>query len=271
MAHFKVTIGDETHEVEASNIQATGEGYGVLTPDSVPDGFYTENALQQKIKERVKNTADNARQEALEDESFHRKVLNKYNIALDSDGKPQGLEPTVDVDAAKKAAAESVKEEYEEKMEGLQKELNQFKQKGLRSSIVDSAAKLGIDGQYLEPLVEGGSPYLVKELQDNFAYNEDIGDYAKLDTDGTFEVDGEGVVTVDKFFEKNKERFKPMLKDNRQRGANYQGPGKGGKGTPSGDPRKWSRDTKLSFIKENGQEGYKEALNSYKAKDKQDS
>lgn len=260
---FIAQIDGKEVELKASDLKPK-EGYAIITPDSVPDGYYSEQALQQKIKDRTKNTAENAVEEALDKPEFQKRILDKYGISLDKEGKPKGLKPDVDVDEVKRTVAEQIKTEYEAKLNQLQSSLDGFKSKGLTGAIVGGANKIGIDGKYLEPLVEGGSPYLVKELSDQFAWNDEIGDYALKDKDGTFAVDGNGFVTTQKFFEKNTEKFKHMLKDQRQRGSNFSGQGLTSNGKPKGNPAEWKRDVKLKFIEENGHDGYKKALNDFK-------
>ena len=260
---MKVEIDGKEYEIEASQLKLD-DGYKLITPDKVPDGYYTDEAFNAKFKDRLERERKNLRKELSDDSDVQREVLDKYGIQLDADGNPKGLKPTVDVDEVKNNVAERVKKEYEDKINNLQSTVDNFKTKGLTSAIVDGANKIGIDGKYLEPLVEGGSPYLVKELSDKFEWNPDIGDYALKESDGTFAVDGNGLVTTNKFFEQNQERFKHMLKDQRQRGSNFNGQGNPGNPKPKGNPAKWDRNKKLAFIAENGQDGYKEAINNYK-------
>lgn len=262
---FTVNIDGKEHEVSVENLKPTKEGYAIITPDSVPDGYFTQEAFETKIKGRLSKAEENAKEKLLEDKSFHKNLFNQYGVQIGDDGKPVGLKPTVDVDDIKRTVAESVKGEYEEKIGKLRSTLDNFKSKGKTSAILDGANSIGIDGKYMQPLYEGGSPYLVKELESLFDYNEEIGDYALLDKDGTFAVDGSGFITSKKFFEKNKDRYKDMLKDQRQRGSNYAGAGNGGVSTPKGDPSKWSLSTKTQFIAQNGGEAYKKALQSFKA------
>lgn len=261
---MKVTIDGKQHEIEPSDLEL-GEGFALITPDNVPDGYYTQDALESKIKTRLSKAEENVKSRLAEDNSFHKQILDQYGVSLGPDGKPKGLKPEVDIDEVKKNVAESIKEQYEKEKSELKSKLDNFVNKGLKSTIVEGANKIGIDGKYLEPLVEGGDPYLVKELSDKFAYNDEIGDYAMLDNDGTFAVDGNGFVTTDKFFEKNTEKFKHMLKDQRQRGSNFKGQGNPLNGKPKGDPTKWDRSKKLEYIGEHGKDGFVSAIKEYKS------
>lgn len=260
---FIANIDGKEVELKAEDLKPK-EGYAIITPDNVPDGYFTQEALESKIRSRLSKAETNVKNELVGDQSFHKQILDKYGVSLGSDGKPKGLKPEVDIDEVKQNVAKQLKEEYEAKLEEKDKKINSFVNKGLKSSIVDGANQIGIDGKYLEPLVEGGDPYLVKELSDKFAYNDEIGDYAMLEDDGTFKVDGNGLVTTSKFFEKNTEKFKHMLKDNRQRGSNFKGQGNPLNSKPKGNPSKWDRNKKLEYIGENGSEAYKKLINDYK-------
>lgn len=265
---IKVTIDGETHEVSTDDLSLP-EGVSLVTPDNIPDGLFTKEAMENKIKDRLSNATKNKEKELLEDEKFHKRVFSKYNVTLEN-GEPKGINDDVDVDSIKKQVAENVKQEYESQLDEYKQKLNKFTNKGLRSSIVEGANTINIDGQYLQPLVEGGDPYLVKELEDKFSYNEEIDDYAQLDPNGEgFLVDGNGFVTTEKFFKKNEERFKHMQKDNRQKGSNF---GMAGNGTPppEGNPFKWSMQKKNEYIDEHGQDGWKELLRQTQSKQKQE-
>lgn len=266
---MKVTIDGTEHEITQDDL-SLDDGYALITPDNVPDGYYTQDALESKIKTRLSKAEDNVKDRLKDDQSFHKSVLDKYGVSLGADGKPKGLKPEVDIDEVKQNVAQQLREEYEAKIAEKDNKLNAFINKGLKNAISEGAQAIGIDDKFLNPLVEGGDPYLVKELSDKFKYNADIDDYALLEDDGTFKVDGNGVVTTKKFFEKNTDRFKDMLKDNRQRGSQFNGQGSANTSRPKGNPADWGRDTKLKYIAENGRDGYKEAIQSFKKTSKEE-
>lgn len=265
---FIANIDGKEVELKAEDLTPK-EGFAIITPDSVPDGYYKKEAMETKIQERIKKAAKNAEDDLLNDESFNKQVLSKYGIQLNDDGKPKGLKTQEDVEQLKMQIAEQVKKEYEGKLQDRDSKLNSLLGKGKKSAIIEAASKIGIDGKYLEPLVEGGSPYLVREVEDKFEWNDEISDYALKDTDGTFAVDGNGYVTTQKFFEKNTDNFKHMLKDQRQRGSNFNQPGSA-EYRPNGNPTKWSRDQKLEYIGKHGHDGYKKLLNDAKSKAKEE-
>lgn len=266
---FTAQIDGKEVELKASDLTPK-EGYAIITPDNVPDGYFSESAFQAKIKDRVDRAKEDTRTALTNDSDFHKNVLNKYGIQLAEDGKPKGIKTAEDVEQMKRDVAEQIKADYQSQLEAKDAKLNSLLGKGKKSSIIEGANKIGIDGKYLEPLVEGGSPYLVREVEDQFEWNDEIGDYALKDKDGTFAVDGNGFVTTQKFFEKNQDKFKHMLKDQRQRGSNFAGQGNPNSGRPRGNPAQWDRSKKLEFIAENGQDGYKKALQQFKAEPKEE-
>lgn len=262
MAKIKVEVDGKEVEVDEGQLKLP-EGYAIITPDNVPDGYYTDDAFEAKIGGRVRRAKEDTKTALLSDDEFHKTVLNKYGIQLDEDGKPKGIKTTEDVEKIKKEVAQQIEADWKSKLEQKDEKLNSLLGKGKKSAIIEGASKIGIDGKYLEPLVEGGSPYLVREVEDQFEWNDEIGDYALKDKDGTFAVDGNGFVTTQKFFEKNQDKFKHMLKDQRQRGSNFNGQGTVNGSKPKGDPSKWKLDKKLSYIKEHGKEGYQKAIDNY--------
>jgi len=249
---MKVELDGKEHEIEPSQLKLD-EGFALITPDKVPDGYFTQEALENKIQTRLSKAEENVKSKLSDDNSFHRQVLDKYGVQLGEDGKPKGLKPTVDVDEVKHNVAERLKGEYEEKINKLQSTVDSFKNKGKHSAIVEGANKIGIDGKWLEPLVEGGSPYIIKELEGNFEWNDEIGDYALKEKDGTFAVDGSGFIPASKYFEKNQDKFKHLMKDNRQRGSNFNGQGNA-ESVPQGDISDWNATKKADYIHEHGRD-----------------
>lgn len=264
---FIAQIDGKEVELKPDQLKAKEDGYAIVTPNSVPDGYYSEFAYQAKIKDRVDRVRDDTKKSLSNDPEFRKSILGEYGIQVDENGKPKGIKTDSDLEEVKKSVAEQMKKDYESKLTEKDSKLNSLLEKGKKSTIIEAAGRFGIDGKFLEPLVEGGSPYLVREVQDSFDWNDEISDYALKDKDGTFAVDGNGFVTADKFFEKNAERFKGMMKDQRQKGSGF-GSGGSGSGSPGGNPAKWDTGTKLEYIGKHGREGYAKALDSYKKVEK---
>lgn len=253
---FKVIIDGEEHQVSPENI--TGEdGYGLVTPESIPDGLYKEEAVQQKIKDRLKNVKENTKEELLNDESFSKQVLSKFNISLDADGKPKGLD-TVDKKAIQEEIRTNIAQDYDSKIEQKDQMISQLLNKSLEADIIEGANQIGVDADYLKPRIEGSKPYVVKEFAEHFKYNDDINGFAQV-KDGEFVIDSEGLVTVNRFFNKNKDSLSGILADQRQQGSDFQGAGNPG-GSPPADILNWKSKQKSEYIDKHGADKYRKAI-----------
>ena len=218
---IKVKTDDKEFEVNEDQLELP-EGYGLITPDRVPKGYYTEEAVQKRIQERLKNTAENARADLESDESFHKQILSKYNISLGEDGKPKGLKPDFDPDQWKQQQAKELTKPYEEKLKQKDEQLTSFKQGLIRAELLKSA-----NGKFKEEFVRSytgnDDPFVVKQFSDLFDVDE-TGNVAMKDKDGTFAVTGDGSrITPDKFFTENADKFSNLMQDNRQKGSGFKG------------------------------------------------
>ena len=223
---IKVKTEDNEFEVNEDQLELP-EGYALVTPDRVPDGYYTEEAVQKRIKDRLKNTASNTRSELESDESFHKQILSKYNISLGEDGKPKGLKPDFDPDEWKQKQAKELTKPYEEKLKQKDEQLSSFKQGLIRAELLKAA-----NGKFKEDFVKSytgnDDPFVVKQFSDLFDVDES-GNVAMKDKDGTFAVTGEGNrITPDKFFTENADKFSNLMQDNRQKGSGFNGGANGG-------------------------------------------
>jgi hypothetical protein len=256
--HIKATIDDKEVELSPEQLQF-GEGYGLITPDKVPSGYYNESTVQDMIKERLKNTKDKTRQELESDEDFQKRVLSRYNISLGEDGKPKGLKPTKDVDEIRKELAGELSAEYEGK-------INEFKQKLSKrdEAVIESAILSTVNGNYQEYLTksfDGEKPLAVQKFKDRFGVDESGNVFVKNEA-GEKMYKGDGLMKPSDYL-LDEAKFGDFMADKRQRGSNF-GNGSTGASAPSGDPSKWDLKTKLSFIEKNGKSGYEKALKSYK-------
>lgn len=254
MATIKVNIDGETHEVEPSNLEL-GDGYALITPDSVPDGYFTQEALEQKIQDRIAKAKRNSEQDLLEDDSFHKKVLSKYNIILGEDGKPKGLKPEVDIEEVKAQTAKQVSEDYEQKLDNTRQELSKIK-KGKIAGDLLRAGNSYFEEQYLKSFTGADDPFVVKQFADQFDYDPKTGQTALLDEDGeSFAVDNKGDrITPEKFFESNAEKLSDLYKDKRQRGSGFDKNGisrKGSEPSPE-DVQNMSDEQYAKYRKEKG-------------------
>jgi deoxyribodipyrimidine photolyase-like uncharacterized protein len=219
---FIANIDGKEIELSADSIKPKQDGYAIVTPESVPDGFYTEEAVQKRIKDRLKNTASNARSELENDESFHKQILSKYNISIGEDGKPKGLKPDFDPDEWKQKKAKELTKPYEEKLREKDEQLNSFKNGLVRAELLKAA-----NGRFKEDFIKSytgnDDPFVVKQFADLFDVDES-GNVAMRDKDGTFAVTGDGSrITPETFFEQNREKFSNLMQDKRQTGSGFKG------------------------------------------------
>jgi len=260
---IKANIDGNEVELKPDQLQF-GEGYALVTPDSIPDGLYNEAALERAKKEAVGNVSDritkakkNAEEELLNSDSFNKRVLKKHNIVLDADGNPKGLD-TVDKKAIQDEIRTNIAQEYDSKIEQKDQTIQQLLNKSLEADIVDGANQIGVDADYLKPRIEGSKPYVVKEFSDHFKYNEDINAFAQV-KDGDFVIDSEGLVTVNRFFNKNKESLSGILADQRQGGSDFGGGGNPSASSPS-DILSWKSKQKSEYIAKHGADKYRKAV-----------
>lgn len=253
---IKANIDGNEVELKPDDFQF-GDGYALVTPDSIPEGLYKEEAVQQKIKDRLKNVKENTKDELLNDDSFSKQVLSKFNISLDADGNPKGLD-TVDKKAIQDEIRTNIAQEYDSKIEQKDQTISKLLNKSLEADIIDGANQIGVDADYLKPRIEGSKPYVVKEFSDQFKYNDDIGSFAQV-KNGEFVIDSEGLVTVNRFFNKNKDSLSGILADQRQKGSNFEGGGNPGASSPA-DILNWKSKQKSEYIAKNGADKYRKAV-----------
>jgi len=231
---IKVNINGETHEVEQSDLSLP-EGVSFISPDNVPEGYYTKDAMESKIQDRVGRAKRNAKSELLDDEDFQKQVLARKNILLDEDGKPKGLKPEVDVEQVKKQTAQQISSEWEEKLNKTQSELQNIKS-GKKAGDILRAANGMFQEQYVKSFTGNDDPFVVNQFGKFFDVDEN-GNTALLDDSGEgFAIDGQGNhITPDKYFEKNKDKFSDLLQDKRQKGSGFQNGKKANGRMPEGD------------------------------------
>lgn len=215
-----VNIDGTAHQVEPSDLDLP-EDYALVTPDNVPEGYYTKEAMESKIQDRLSSALQNKEQELLGNEKFQRKVLTQRGIVLDDDGNPKGLKPEVDVDEIRESTAKQVSEDYEEKLSDLQKELEARNEAVIESAIMEAAS-----GNFREDWTksfDNGKPLVVKQFKDRMGVDENGEPYVK-DESGEKMYKGDGVMRP-KDYLLDEKRFGELMKDKRQRSSDF---GKGG-------------------------------------------
>ncbi len=225
---IKVKTDDGEIEVTPDQLQFE-EGYALITPDNVPKGYFTQEALNQTISERLKRDREKQREQLLQDADFKKSVLSEFNISLDDKGQPKGLKPDFDPEEWKRTKVKELTEPYEVKLKDKDSQLNSMKQGLVRAEIMKTASTL-FDEKFVKSFTGEDDPFVVKQFADQFDVDEK-GNVLKKDPQGGFAVHNDGSnITPSKFFELNKDKFSGMLRDNRQRGANLNA---GGNGSPT--------------------------------------
>jgi hypothetical protein len=228
---IKVKHGEEVIEVEPDAIELP-EGWGMIRPDHVPKGYFTQEALNQTVSERLKKERDKVKSSLSEDEEFQRSVLSRYGIEVGEDGKPKtGLNE----EEWKRANAEKITKPYKEQLEQFKTRATTLERGQINSELLIAAGSR-FDDQYVQSLTGDDDPYVLSKFAGLFGV-DDNGVVALKEGDG-FAIDGEGKrITPAKYFDSNADKLKFMLKDQRQRGSNFQ---TGSHSTPTGGLNKKS-------------------------------
>ena len=254
---IKAVIDDKEIELKPENLKF-GEGFALITPESIPSGYYNEEAVQKRIQDRLKNTAQNARKEAEEDADFHKRIFSKYNVSIGDDGKPKGLKPDIDVEELKSKIAKDIAGEYETKISDYKEKLTK-RDKAVVESAILSATSGTFKDEWVKPYA-GNSPLVVKNFADQFTV-DDQGRAVVVDEQGEVRYKGDGSpMTPKDYF--SQEDFKDLLKDQRQRSSGF-GEGGGG-GSVDGHPSTWTVKQKNEFVQKHGLEKYKSKLREKK-------
>jgi len=255
---IKAKIDDKEVELRPDQLQF-GEGYALITPDKVPDGYYNEDAVQKRIQERVERAKKDARTALTDDKSFHETVLSSYNISLGDDGKPKGLKPDVDVEEVKKNLTKEISSQYET-------QINEFKEKltNRDKAVIESSILSAVSGVYKDDWVKpyGDKPLVVKQFNDRFTVDEKGNAVVKSD-DGGIRYKGDGSPMTAKDYLLSDE-FAELRKDQRQNGSGF---GEGSTGTTAvGNPKEWSVKQKNAYVEKHGVDGYKQLLQNSRKK-----
>jgi len=250
---LKVSIDGERHEVDQSDI-ALPEGVNFISKDNVPNGYFTQDALEQKIKDRVGRAKSNAEADLLSDEDHRQKVLSTYGINLDSSGQPKGIKTEEDFEDWKASQAKQLTQPLKEEIENLKQSNGKLKSGSKKADILKATNGL-FEEQYTKSFMGDDDPFVIQQFGDRFDVDPETAQTALLDGDG-FAVDGDGSrITPDKYFESNKDKFKELLKDKRQRGSGFQN----GSETPIGS---FSDEDMKNMSDEQYEEHRKEILKS---------
>lgn len=258
MSKIKARIEDKEYEFSPDQLELP-EGFKLVSPGNVPDGFYTNETVQKMIGDRLKNTKENTRSELEADKDFHKRIFSSYNISLDDEGKPKGLKPIKDVDEIRKEVTGEISGQYEEKLKQYQEKLSKRDE-----AVVESAILSAVNGHYKDELVksfDGEKPLVVDKFRSRVGVDEDGRPYVKNEK-GEKMFKGDGDMTVTDYLLDEK-RFGELMKDKRQKGSGF-GEGGTGDSAPSGPPMEWTLKQKLAYIEKHGKDGYEKKLRESK-------
>lgn len=216
---MKVTIDGTVHEIQVSDLELD-DNQLIVDKANPPSGLFTQEALDEKIKQRLAKEPEKIRASLKEDQDFHKEILSRFNISLDEKGQPKGLKPDFDPEEWKREKVKELTQPYETKLSEKERKLNSFKKGLIRAEIMKSASGI-FDEPYTKSILND-DPYVVKQFSDRFDV-DDNGNVLLTDKDGGFFVANDGTnVNPSKFFEMNAKDFEGLLKDNRQKGSGFQ-------------------------------------------------
>jgi hypothetical protein len=257
----KVKIGEETHEVELSAI-AFDEGYRVLGPDEIPDGFVTKDSMNQTVTDRL-----NRQKRALKtDSEFVREVLESAGVPLDDDGKvkiPKSQD--VDEDAIRERIKTTIIREQvdplKQQAESLAAEVQTLRMEKRDGGILEMARRAGVQDYLFDPPTDGAPAPIVNLIAPYLAYHDERKDWYIKDGDGyaPSAKEGKPYADVSDLFDrlKKNEAWKHIFVDKRPGSSGLNNSKSGTNGAPSGRKRsEMSTQEAAKFIEEHGSEAY---------------
>jgi hypothetical protein len=249
---FMLTATIDGKEVQLAPDQLKlPDGYALITPDKLPDGYLKQSVAESLIAERANQAKASAIKDAHNDETVTNAVLSKFGIVL-KDGKPEGV-PTADLEAVKTKIHAEIKSQLDAESRPIRKE-NATLREALKMREIE---KVAISAGMKEALV----PMFAKTYSDQFGLDDKAnvllkdGDSFKLDpATGSH-------VTPTAFIDSLRKdaKFQDFFTNRQQTGAPFNGATK---------PTGWKKedltdiDKKTQFIAQYGAEEYQRLLNS---------
>jgi len=213
---IKAKIDNKEIELKPDQLEL-GEGYGLITPDNVPKGYFNQDAVNNIVKENVNKVKEKTKSELIDDQSVHKSILSKYNVQLEN-GKPVGLKPTVDIDEVKKNVTKEISEQYEEKLSKLNNELE-----SRNKSVINSSILSAVNGQFKEDWTksfDGSDPLVIKQFAEKFTVDESGKAVLKDPENGGVKFKGDGKPMTPQDYLLDESRFGELFADKRQRSTN---------------------------------------------------
>lgn len=235
MGTVKVTIDGEEHEVDASQVE-TGDDIRLIGSDEVPDGMVTQETMNAKMKERLKDERRRiVNGEGERGEEIHQKVLNKAGVPLDEDGNPKlpddpDFDPDAERERIKSVVIENEVEPVKEENKQLRERNQQLLQTRKRSEILSAAQRHNVADEFVNSVSEAAVPPIVQIVSPSVGYDDEHDQFAVLGEDGfkNSSKQGKAWADMDELFEqmKSDDRYRHLFKDTR--------PGESGVGDTEG-------------------------------------
>ena len=214
---IKINYNGEQIEVDSDDVTLP-EGVHFISPDNVPEGYFTKAGNEAAIKDRLKRSRQGLKDELRVDEVFQREILEKLNISLDENGNPIGLKPDFDTEEWKRTQIESKTKPFKDEIELLKAQNKTLLQSTVNGEILKVTNGL-FKEEYTKSFTGSDDPFVVKQFGSLFGYDAEKGQVALLDGED-FALDGNGQrITPDRYFESNSDKFQSLLADNRQRSS----------------------------------------------------
>lgn len=207
---IKVKIGDETHEVESSDLDLGN--LQLVDPENPPKGLFNQSGLDQQITDRLNRATSTAHN----DESIQKKVLSHFGISLDKDGKPVGVKQA-DEEAQFKAWYEKHAKPLEDQIAEKDGTITKFKSNLVGESVKTLAAK------YLDKKA-ANNPFFIKGIQDNLGFDQESESIVVMDGDKPMRNGAGKLVSADEWFqhETKSGSLKDVAIDNRPSSSGFQ-------------------------------------------------
>lgn len=224
MSTVKVTIDGEEHEVDAGQVE-TGDELRLIGSNEVPDGMVTQETMNAKIKERIKDERRRiVNGEGDKGKEVHQRVLKNAGVPLDEDGTPDlpddpDFDPDKERERIKSVVIENEVEPVKEENEQLRERNQQLLQTRKRSEIINAAQKHNVADEYVTPVSEGAPPPIVSVVSPAVGYDDEHDTFAVLGEDGfkNSSKQGKAWADMDELFEqmKSEDRYRHLFADKR--------------------------------------------------------
>lgn len=261
MPKAQVQIGEETQEIDLESVKLP-EGYRVLAPGDVPDGYYTKDTLDATVDASWKKKFKKLQSDPTE----ARAIFEAHGVPLDDEGNiafPEAKD--VDEDQIRERIKTTLYNEQvkpkEEKIKALEERASKLLTARKRGQILAAARKAGVQDFLLESPAEGQVEPIVNLIDPYLGYDDDRDVFAVKDGEGFAPSSKEGKPWADEsdLFDrlKKNDAWKHIFRNNQPGNTGLGDTDSSGK-TASGFPSKrsgFTRSVKADFFAKMREEG----------------